>query len=203
MAHQAADTTKFVVGLGNPGTRYARTRHNVGFRVLDVLRELWRMGEPRAAFEGLLIDGRVSRPGAEAQRVMLLAPQTYMNCSGRSVRAMLDFYKGAPDELLVVLDDLALPPGRLRLRAEGSAGGHNGLDDVLRVVGTTRVARLRIGIGAAPAQMDPADYVLGRFGPDEQDAIDVAIRVAADAVEDWLFGGIDSAMAKYNRKTDE
>lgn len=161
------------------------------------------MGEPRAAFEGLLIDGRVSRPGAEAQRVMLLAPQTYMNCSGRSVRAMLDFYKGAPDELLVVLDDLALPPGRLRLRAEGSAGGHNGLDDVLRVVGTTRVARLRIGIGAAPAQMDPADYVLGRFGPDEQDAIDVAIRVAADAVEDWLFGGIDSAMAKYNRKTDE
>jgi len=195
---EGSESITLIVGLGNPGRKYEGTRHNLGFAVVDELARRWGLAVDKMKFDGLV--GKGTWAGRD---VVLLKPQTFMNCSGQSVQAAAAFYKVAEGRILVVLGDLALPVGRVRVRRQGSAGGHNGLDDVLRVVGTTRVARLRIGIGAAPAQMDPADYVLGRFGPDEQDAIDVAIRTAADAVEDWLFGGIDSAMAKYNRKTDE
>jgi len=202
-AHDTPDRAKFVVGLGNPGTKYAGTRHNVGFRVLEIVRDRWRPGAGREAFDGRLYDARPSR-GGESRRVMLLAPQTYMNASGRAVRRLADFYKAEPADVLIVMDDLALPLAALRLRPSGSAGGHNGLADILRAMGTDQVPRLRIGIGAKPPGWDQADYVLSRFRPDEREEIDVAIRLAADAVEDWVFDGMDAAMEKHNRRrTDD
>lgn len=205
---------KFIVGLGNPGRKYADTRHNIGFRVLEVLQNRWSPGEGRKAFDGLTWEMRIGRsvegsaPGRPAV-VTLLAPMTYMNNSGRSVRAMLDFYKAFTeneepdkDNLLVILDDLALPTAQLRFRASGSDGGHNGLSDILQTCGTRNVSRLRIGIGPAPDAMDPKDYVLGKFRPDEKEDIGAAIQIAADAVEEYLRDGIAKVMEKYNRKQD-
>jgi len=212
--------------LGNPGRKYAETRHNVGFQVLEVLRNRWSLGEGKKSFDGLIWETRIGRsaegsPGKPTP-VILLAPMKYMNNSGRSVRAMLDFYKvftententedpegsekpGKPgkDNLLVVMDDLALPLAQLRFRASGSDGGHNGLSDILQTCGTREVSRLRVGIGAAPGVMDPKDYVLGKFRPDEQEDIGAAIQIAADAVEEYLRDGIAKVMEKYNRKPE-
>jgi PTH1 family peptidyl-tRNA hydrolase len=196
------NTRRFVVGLGNPGRKYADTRHNVGFRVLEVLQRRWGLGEGRDAFEGLFWETRPERPDAGSRRVALLAPMTYMNCSGRAARKMLDFYKAAPSQMLVVLDDLALPLGQLRLRPGGSAGGHNGLDDILRVCRPEEPPRLRIGIGAPPGVMDPRDYVLSVFREEEREEIGVSIEQAADAVEMWVFGDLQKAMETYNRKRE-
>ncbi len=191
---------RFVVGLGNPGRKYADTRHNVGFRVLEVLQNRWNLGSGKEEFEGLTWSHHFGRAGVGMRRVVLLAPMTYMNCSGRSVRKLLDFYKAEPSDLLVILDDLALPVAQLRIRAGGSAGGHNGLDDIIRACGTTEVDRLRIGIGPAPGIMDPKDYVLGKFAKSELEDIGCGIQLAADAVEDWIFGDLMQVMEKYNRK---
>lgn len=199
--HEAGqDRRLFVVGLGNPGRKYARSRHNIGFRVLAVLRRRWGADDGRKAFGGRLYDVRPSRPGAGTRRVMLFEPHTYMNCSGRAVGELAAFYKVALDEMLVVLDDMALAPGRLRVRAGGSAGGQKGLADILDALGSRQVPRLRIGIGQPPAVMDGADYVLAPFGPDEVEAIDAAVEAAASAVADWAFCGLEFVMAKYNRK---
>ena len=201
LQNDAGNKTKFVVGLGNPGRRYSATRHNVGFEVLETLRRHWKLDEGREAFSGRLTEGHI---GADAaQRVMLFAPQTYMNASGRAVRQLVDFYKADPSDVLVVLDDMALPLGRLRLRAKGTAGGHNGLGDILAAMGDEAVPRLRIGISPAPANVDPAEFVLSRFRPDEAEVIEEAVKVAAKAAEDWLFRGIDSAMDKFNRKAED
>jgi PTH1 family peptidyl-tRNA hydrolase len=127
---------------------------------------------------------------------------TYMNCSGQAVQEMAAFYKAELHEILVVLDDMALPVGQLRARAGGSAGGQKGLTDVLAKLGSQQVPRLRIGIGAPPGRMDGADFVLSRFGPAEQEIIDVAIVQAAMAVEDWIFRGLDFVMERYNRKEE-
>lgn len=199
MDTQGHSAGKFVVGLGNPGRKYQRTRHNVGFGVLGVLQRRWNLPDGKSAFEGLLWDAQPQR-GDRIRRVRLLAPQTYMNCSGRAVRKLLDFYKTGPESLLVVLDDMALDPGRLRIRAGGSSGGHNGLDDILRACGTNDVARLRIGIGQPPGVMDPKDYVLSTFGEKETEDVGAAIEQAADAVEMWIFEDILKVMETYNRK---
>jgi len=201
VSHEQTQTTKLVVGLGNPGRQYERTRHNVGFRVLHALRGRWRLDEGRKAFHGRLNDTRVGRDGCQT-RVLLLEPHTYMNLSGQSVRDAAAFHRVGPADVLVVLDDLALPLGRLRMRADGSAGGHNGLSDVLAALGTSAVPRLRIGIGAAPAGMDGRDFVLSAFAEDERDAIEQAIETAADAAEDWVFRGTQYVMDRYNRKAD-
>lgn len=193
--------TKLVVGLGNPGRDYARTRHNVGFRVLDSLRRRWQLEEGRRAFSGRLNDGRPRRGAAEA-RVLLLEPHTYMNCAGRSVRETATFYRLAIEDVLAVLDDMALPLGRLRMRADGSAGGHNGLADVLTAMGGLNLPRLRIGIGAPPGGMEGRDFVLSEFRDDERETIERAIESAADAVEDWVFHGTPYVMDRYNRKAE-
>lgn len=195
-------STKFVVALGNPGRQYAATRHNVGFMVASALRRKW-VASPRDAFGGLLTDARVSRPAQEPVRVMVLEPQTYMNCSGRAVRAMADFYKAAPQDILVVLDDMALPLGQLRVRPDGTAGGHNGLADIVAAMGTTGIPRLRVGIGGPPGRMEWKDYVLAPFRSDEQDVIGPTIEIAASAVEDWVFLGIRAVMDRYNRKPED
>jgi PTH1 family peptidyl-tRNA hydrolase len=196
------ETRRFVVGLGNPGRSYERTRHNVGFRVLAVLRRRWGVEGDRKAFGGQMSEARPTRGGAGERRVRLLEPHTYMNRSGLAVREMAAFYKADVEEILVVLDDMNLPVGRLRARSGGSAGGQKGLADVMARLGTDRVPRLRIGIGQPPAFMDGVDYVLSRFTPDEEEIVAEAVETAADAVEDWVFCGLSFVMDKYNRKAE-
>ena len=187
---------KLIAGLGNPGPRYADSRHNIGFWVVDELARRWRADASRyeARFEGLL--GQARRGGTT---VLLLKPTTFMNLSGRSVGALARFYKLDRADLLVVYDDLDLPVGQLRLRAGGSSGGHNGMEDVLRSLGGDDVARIRIGIGKVHRDAT-VGHVLGRFAPDEQPLIDTAVTTAADAAECWLARGIAAAMNEFNRK---
>ena len=189
------------MGLGNPGRKYARTRHNVGFRVVEALAQRWALGPERKAFDGLFQDARVEARreiGGPPRRVMLLRPLTYMNRSGRAVAALTKYYRIACEDVLVVLDELALPPGRLRLRTCGSAGGHKGLADVLASLGDQAVSRLRIGIGPTPAHLDAVEFVLRPFGEEELDAIQQAIAWAVDAAEEWVFRPPGDVMAKYN-----
>lgn len=189
----------FVVGLGNPGRKYVDTRHNVGFKVVEILRQRWALGEGKSAFTGMVWDTRLTKGDSE-KRVTMLAPMTYMNESGTSVRAMLDFYKASPAQVIVIYDDLALPLGQLRARAQGSAGGQKGLADIIRKLGTNEIARLRIGIDPCPGVMNTADYVLSKFRPNEQENIAVAQQLAADAVEQWIFSDLKRVMEKYNQK---
>jgi PTH1 family peptidyl-tRNA hydrolase len=196
------DELKFVVGLGNPGRKYAGTRHNTGFMVLEELLRRWSPGGPKEAFAGFVWDARVRGPKSEEQRVMLLAPQTYMNRSGQAVGQMLTFYKAQASQLLVVLDDMALPVGMVRARAGGSAGGHNGLLDIVAALGGQQVQRLRVGIGRRPAMIEGADYVLSAFTAAELPLLKESLVQAADAVEDWVFGGIGMVMEKYNRRVE-
>jgi peptidyl-tRNA hydrolase, PTH1 family len=193
------DNTRIVVGLGNPGAKYARTRHNVGFMAAEALRRRWNMPPGRRGFQGVVYEAR-DVPRLGVRRVLLQEPHTYMNLSGGAVLELATFYKVAPADVLVVLDDLALPLGQLRARADGSAGGHKGLIDVIRALGTDRVPRLRIGIGPQPAMMDSVDFVLQTFSPVEQKIIDEAADKAAEAVEQWIENGITYVMDRYNRK---
>ncbi len=189
---------KLIAGLGNPGPRYAESRHNVGYMVVDELAHRWAadMTKYDRDFEGLL--GQAYR-GSEV--VLLLKPTTFMNLSGRSVAAAFRYYKMTTADLLVVHDDLDLPVGHLRLRAEGSAGGHKGLDDVIRHLSTDAVPRLRLGIGKVHRDVT-VDYVLSRFDADERPVVEAAVSRAADAVETWLKSGLDAAMNQFNRKPD-
>jgi PTH1 family peptidyl-tRNA hydrolase len=185
---------RFVVGLGNPERRYEKTRHNVGFMVLRELRRRWDLGRGRSKFHARVWSGPVAGRAAT-----LAAPQTYMNRSGLAVGEIAGFHKAAAEDVLIVLDDLALPPGQIRLRAGGSAGGHNGLADVIAALGTDRVPRLRVGIGPTPERMDTKDYVLSRFDETEEPVMVEAIGRAADAVEDWIARGVTYAMDRHNR----
>ena len=184
---------RLVAGFGNPGREYQRTRHNVGFMVLDRL----------AADAQLPWDYSEKWGAAWAKtNVILIKPATYMNRSGQPLAAIANFYKIAASEIMVVLDDFALPLGRLRLRAQGSSGGHNGLESVFEHFGTEEIARLRIGIGAAPSA-GAVDYVLGRFFEEEKPILDAAIRRAADAVNCVIDKGLDAAMNVFNKPTEE
>ena len=180
---------RLIVGLGNPGGEYAETRHNVGFMVLDRLAA--RAG---AAFRAEKKWQAIVAPTGNG---WLCKPQTYMNLSGESVSALGHFYKIEPSQVLVVLDDLALPLGRLRLREKGSAGGHNGLQSVITHLGTNEVPRLRIGIGAAAGEA--TGHVLGRFSPDERPVLDEALNRAADAIEFAQSHDFPAAMNRYNQ----
>jgi PTH1 family peptidyl-tRNA hydrolase len=184
---------KVVVGLGNPGAKYAHTRHNVGFDVLSRLATRLNAGAAQAKFEAECVDVRIGD-----EPVLLAAPQTYMNCSGRAVRRIVDFYQLPLDHVLIVCDDIHLDLGRLRFRKSGSAGGQKGLADILRHLGTQDVARLRIGIGQPPGRMAATDFVLSRFRSDEQEAVENALERAADGVETWVAQGIDAAMNRFN-----
>lgn len=188
---------KLIVGLGNPGREYQNTRHNVGFEVIDELARRWRIAVTRERFSGLIGDGRIGE-----ERSLLLKPQTYMNLSGRSVREAMAFHKIDLPDLLVVLDDLALPLGRLRLRPRGSAGGHNGLASVVEQLGGDEFARLRIGIEWV-ASSRAVDHVLGRFSSQERGQIDTAVVRAADAAECWSKEGVEAAMNRFNRPEEK
>jgi len=189
---------RFVVGLGNPGRRYARTRHNVGWMVLAALRRRWRVDSGRLGFNGRLYEARPVGPDGKARAVKLFEPLTYMNRSGQAVAALANFYRLDYPDVLVVLDDMALPVGRIRIRAGGSDGGHNGLKDILNLLGSQQVPRLRIGVGPAPQDKPWVEHVLTEFDKDELEVVESAIDKAADAVEDWLAFGIDYVMDRYN-----
>ena len=186
---------KLIVGLGNPGPRYARTRHNIGLRVLDAVAT--RAG---AALAARRFAGRFGAGALAGERVGLLAPETFMNRSGEAVAEALAALPVADParELLVVLDDVDLPLGRLRLRARGSSGGHNGLADVLERLGSEDVPRLRFGIGRPTEPRDTVDFVLEPFAPGEEELLTLAVARAVEAVECFVAEGIAAAMNRFN-----
>ena len=182
-----------VVGLGNPGPEYDRTRHNVGFAVLDRLAAEWRVAWQRSAKWGAY--------WAKTEHALLVKPMTYMNRSGSPALAVAQFYKIQPGEILVVLDELALELGRLRLRSKGSPGGHNGLESIITSFGTEEIPRLRFGIGAPPIA-GATDYVLGRFFDEEQPTVEKAITRAAEAVKVAIDKSVVSAMNTFNKNPE-
>jgi PTH1 family peptidyl-tRNA hydrolase len=186
---------KLVIGLGNPGSRYQGTRHNVGFDVVDLLAASPRAGEFRTRFDAL-----VAELVEDEGKILLVKPQTFMNLSGRSVRQLVDFYQVPLDDLLVVCDDINLPLGKLRVRKRGTHGGHNGLRDIQSHLGTTEYARLRLGVDA-PSEADTVDHVLGKFRPSERSVIEEAVREAAQAVAVWASRGVEACMNQYNAGT--
>ncbi len=186
---------KLIVGLGNPGRRYRGTRHNVGADVVSRL----------ARGAGIILDEEdgysiVGRGRIGGVRVLLAHPQTYVNVSGPAVRELRRRHRLRPEDILVVVDDLDLPPGRVRLRAGGSAGGHNGLKSIIDALGTDAFPRLRVGIGRPPAGVDPAEHVLTRFLPEEQAIVDQAVERAAEAAAAAVTDGIERAMNRFNAR---
>lgn len=184
-----------IAGLGNPDGRYENTRHNVGFEVIDIL----------ADRIGICVDEKkhralCGRGVLEGQKVILLKPQTYMNLSGESVRAAADFYKAEPKNIIVVYDDISLEPGQLRIRGKGSAGGHNGIKNIIAHLGTQEFLRVKVGIGEKPKGMDLADYVLSHFSQGERETMREAYKEAAEAVAVMVGQGIDEAMNRFNGK---
>lgn len=183
---------KLVVGLGNPGSRYASTRHNVGFMVVDRLARRWR-----AAITKKQCGAQVGAAEFDGEKVWLAKPQTFMNLSGEAVSCLLRFYKLSPADLVVIYDERDLPVGRIRLRERGSAGGHRGVASIIQMLGTNEFPRVRVGIGRPP-EMDAVDHVLSGFPPEERPLIEEALDRAVEGVEDALRDGLVAAMNKYN-----
>jgi PTH1 family peptidyl-tRNA hydrolase len=182
-----------IVGLGNPGPKYAANRHNVGFQCLDRLAAAHGL-----AFEKRQKKARVALGTICGRRVVLAQPQTFMNDSGRSAVPLARFYQVPPERLLVVYDDLDLPPGTLRMRSEGGSGGQKGMRSIIEQLGDQGFARLRIGIGRPPGQMDPAAYVLRDFPADEAPLVEETLERAVAAIETWLAEGVEMAMSRHN-----
>jgi PTH1 family peptidyl-tRNA hydrolase len=197
---------RLIVGLGNPGREYVGTRHNIGYEVLDRLAEQLGWCGPkefdrvaRTKFDGVAMDGTFSTHATGAvEKLLLLKPTTFMNLSGRSVQQAMAFYQLAPADVMIVLDDLALPCGKIRLRPGGSDGGHNGLKDIARALGTSEYPRLRLGIDPPPPRVAGRDYVLGRFADEQRKLIDGAIDRSVMAILMWIEQGVETAMNKYN-----
>ncbi|AQQ70095.1 Peptidyl-tRNA hydrolase [Limihaloglobus sulfuriphilus] len=188
---------KLIAGLGNPGSKYQGSRHNAGFDVIDILAKELGCEVREKKFSGLF--GCCSFEGC---KIMLLKPQTYMNLSGQSIATVKGFYKLELNQVLVVADDMALEPGRIRLRAAGSAGGHNGLADIIEKLGSNRFARLRVGIGQS-SYPDSRDYVLSRPQGQEAQLLKESFNMAAKAVKYWMQYGINKAMTEFNGMSAE
>ena len=185
-----------IVGLGNPGRQYEATRHNMGFDTVDCLIEKHNVPQGGVKFNAMYGKGIIG-----GDKAILMKPLSFMNLSGGPVRDMVNFFKIDPEkELIVISDDIDLEPGQLRIRKQGSAGGHNGLKDIIQKLGTQNFVRIKIGVGAKPQGWDLADHVLSRFPDSERKLVDEAIREAADAVEKIIAQGPDAAMNEYNRK---
>lgn len=187
---------KIVVGLGNPGSKYDRTRHNVGFEVIDRLVS----GQPGMRFANRF-DSEVGEIEIDFRKVLVVKPMTFMNASGKAVAGIVRFYKIPLEDLLVICDDLSLPLGRVRIRPGGSDGGQKGLRDIARVLGTDRYPRLRMGIGDR-GQIDAADFVLAKFRPVESNVLEDGILTALQAIVVWATLGLEAAMNRFNGPFD-
>lgn len=188
-----------IVGLGNPDEQYEGTRHNAGFEVIDLLADKYNISVDARKHRAFVGKGMI-----EGQKVILAKPQTYMNLSGESVRSLVDFYKVDPEEeVLVIYDDISLDVGQLRIRKKGSAGGHNGIKNIIAHLGTNVFPRIKVGVGEKPKGYDLADYVLGRFSKVEREQMEEGFKEAAEAVKMITAGEIDQAMNQYNKKKKE
>lgn len=184
-----------IAGLGNPTKEYAGTRHNVGFEVIDRLAEDCRIDVSMRKHKALCGKGYIG-----GEKVILCKPQTYMNLSGESLRELVDYYKVAPEDIIVIFDDISLDPGQLRIRAKGSAGGHNGIKSIIAHLGTQEFPRVKVGVGEKPRGWDLADYVLSRFNSEDRGLMDEAVKEASMAVQLMVNEGVDTAMNKFNAK---
>jgi PTH1 family peptidyl-tRNA hydrolase len=191
---------KLIVGLGNPGKEYHETRHNAGFMVLDRLARRHGLSGAKEKFHAGVLEGRIRN-----EQVLLMQPTTYMNRSGLAVGEATRFYHLPNESVMVVVDDIALPVGSIRLRASGSPGGHNGLADIQRALASGEYPRLRVGIGAPMIdghKIPQREYVLGAFTAEQRKALDPALDLAAEALECWITDGLAAAMNRYNRSAD-
>ena len=186
-----------VVGLGNPGKQYEATRHNMGFDTIDVLVERHKIPQGGVKFNAMYGSGFIG-----GEKVIFMKPLSFMNLSGGPVQEMAAYFKIDPEsELIIIQDDIDLEPGQLRIRKQGSAGGHNGLKDIIGRLGTQKFMRVKVGVGEKPKNWDLADYVLSPFTKDERPLVNLAIEHAAKAIEQMLNGDVDAAMNEYNRKS--
>ncbi|MDO5755782.1 MAG: aminoacyl-tRNA hydrolase [Tissierellia bacterium] len=184
---------KLIVGLGNPGSEYRNTRHNVGFATMDAISDDWGIDICKGKWNGILGEGR-----CEGERVLLLKPLTYMNESGRSVKQVADFYKIDPEDILIILDDKDIKYGTIRVRKKGSAGSHNGMKSIIYQLGTDEIPRIKIAIGKPPAPMRLRDFVLAKIGSEDGKIIREEINWARDAARVFIRGNIDEAMNQFN-----
>lgn len=187
-----------IAGLGNPTKEYEKTRHNVGFETIDVLADKLGIAVTERKHKALCGKGMIG-----GEKVILVKPQTFMNLSGESIRAIADFYKLEPDHIIIICDDVNLAEGQLRIRVKGSAGGHNGIKSIISHLGTQEFPRIRVGVGEKPAGMDLADYVLGHFPKGQQKLMEDAYSDAAAAACMMIEDGAAAAMNRYNGKSKE
>ena len=195
---------QLIVGLGNPGSKYDQTRHNIGFAAMDALAKAWHISlSENRKFQGLFGEGS----GPQGTRIRLLKPLTYMNLSGQSIRAVVDWFKVPPESVLIIYDDMDLPVGKIRMRLSGSAGGQNGMKSAIAHLGTQNFPRLRIGIGSPKDETtvarDAVSHVLGRFSAAETEAIAQVLDMTVSAVEMTLKQGCEKAMSVYNGRTPQ
>lgn len=188
---------RLIVGLGNPEAKYKKTRHNIGFEVVDSLAHTWQFKlQENRRFQGFFTEGVIF-----GQKIGLLKPTTYMNLSGQSVRAVMDWYKLLPESLLVIYDDMDLELGRLRLRLSGSAGGHNGMKSIISHLNSQNFPRLRLGIGRSQGDGETISHVLGKFSFEDTVIVEKSLDLAVESVEMGLKSGIEKAMSLYNSRT--
>ena len=188
-----------IVGLGNPGKDYSNTRHNIGFDVIDTLADMAGISVIEKKHKAIIGKGVI-----DGQKVVLVKPQTYMNLSGESVRDVIDYYKvDEEQELIVISDDISLDVGMLRVRKKGSAGGHNGLKNIIQHLGHDTFMRIKMGVGEKPKGYDLADYVLGHFTKEERKVMDEAAKTATEAIRMMLAGDVDKAMNAFNKKATQ
>lgn len=186
---------KLIIGLGNPGKEYMNTRHNVGFNAVDALADKYNISINKSKFKALHGEGKLGN-----EKIVLVKPQTYMNLSGECVKSFATWYKVDPKDILVIYDDISLPPGKLRIRIKGSAGGHNGIKSIIQHLGTNEFERIKVGIGEKPQGWNLADYVLSRFTHAEMKIIDETMDDITSATDLIIEKGIQQAMNKYNPK---
>jgi len=187
------DSLYIVIGLGNPGSKYDNTKHNVGFNVIDLLADRFKIKVNKLKFKALSGDGII-----EGERVLLVKPQTFMNLSGESVREIIDWYKATLNNIIIVYDDVDLPLGKIRVRPKGSSGTHNGMKSVVYQIQSDDFPRVRIGVGRPPEEWDLADYVLSKFSSEERKIINGSVSLAGDSVIEIIKSGVESAMNRYN-----
>ena len=182
-----------IVGLGNPEEEYSKTRHNMGFNIINKISQQYNIEVKQNKFQALYGSGMI-----EKEKVILLKPQTYMNLSGNSVKEVVDFYKIEKEKILVIYDDMDIEPGKIKIRKKGSAGGHNGMKSIIQMIGTEEFPRIRVGIGRPIHKDDEINYVIGAIPEEDLKRLDEGIEKAQKAVEEILRNGVDSAMNKYN-----